>query len=130
MNVRGLESGIVTADGAALASFYATALGFTVERVLDFPPGVVRRLRNGDAQLKIFEPVDTVEPRGPEVWNGVVGFRYAALHVDDAAETVAVATGAGATVLIEVTHHRPGAAFALIADPDGNVWEILQEEPA
>ena len=130
MKVRGLESGIVTTDGAALASFYEAAMGFTVERVLDFPQGVVRRLRNGEAQLKIFQPANAVEWSGPEAWNGVVGFRYAALHVDDAVAAVLAATAAGATVLTDVTHHRPGAAFALIADPDGNVWEILQEDSA
>ena len=35
--------------------------------------------------------------------------------------------GAGGTVLTATTEHRPGAAFALVADPDGNVWELLQE---
>jgi predicted enzyme related to lactoylglutathione lyase len=32
-------------------------------------------------------------------------------------------------VLTPVTPHRPGAAFALLTDPDGNVLEILQEDP-
>lgn len=127
MTVFGLEAGIVAADGESLATFYETGLGFSVDRVLEFPQGVVRRMRNGDAQLKIFEPAETVTAPGAEGWNAVAGFRYAALHVDDAGAVVEAAVRAGASVITEVTHHRPGAAFALIADPDGNVWEILEE---
>lgn len=51
-----IEPGIVTGDGAALAGFYCDALGFSVDAVLTFPQGVVRRLRRGDARLKLYEP--------------------------------------------------------------------------
>lgn len=127
MTVLGLEAGLVTADGAALAAFYVDGFGFTVERVLEFPQGTVRRLQNGGAQLKIFEPSDRPEALDNRPWNGAAGFRYAALHVDDAAAVVASARDAGGTVLTGVTSHRPDACFALIADPEGNVWEILAE---
>ncbi len=127
MTAVGLEVGIVTANGAVLAEFYVAALGFTVDRVLEFPQGRLRRLSNGAARLKIFEPADPVAADMSELWNAVAGFRYAALLVEDAAAVVAAATDQGATVLTEVTHHRPSAAFALIADPEGNVWEILEE---
>jgi uncharacterized glyoxalase superfamily protein PhnB len=33
----------------------------------------------------------------------------------------------GAEALVDVVAHRPGARYALIRDPQGNVWEILQE---
>lgn len=127
MTAVGLEAGIVTAEGAALAEFYVKALGFTVEKVLEFPQGRVRRLSNGAALLKILEPAEQTAAGSSELWNAVAGFRYAALHVDDAAAVVAAAACEGATVLTGVTHHRPGAAFALLADPEGNVWEILEE---
>lgn len=130
MTARSLEAGIVTTDGAGLAAFYVEGLGFTIDRFLEFPQGTVRRLSNGAARLKIFEPAEPVAGGAPEPWNAVAGFRYAALHVDDAAAVVATATREGATVLTEVTRHRPGAAFALIADPEGNVWELLEEVAA
>lgn len=127
MTAVGLEAGIVTTNGSGLAAFYVEALGFTIDRVLEFPQGTVRRLSNGGAGLKIFEPAEPVAARAPGQWNAVAGFRYAALHVNDASAVVDAAEHEGATVLTEVTRHRPGAAFALIADPEGNVWEILEE---
>ncbi len=128
-----LEAGIVAADGSALAEFYREALGFDVSAVHELPQGTVHRLTRGRAGLKIFEPsVAPVGERAPEAWSTTAGFAYAALHVDDARAIVAAAAAAGATVLTDVSSHRPGACFALIADPVGNVWEILQEdgEPA
>lgn len=123
-----IEPGIVSLDGAALADFYCQAFGFTVAKVLDFPQGLVYRLVNETAELKIFQPADAPTQADPGVgWNQVTGFRYAAVHVADARAAVESATRAGATLLTEVTNHRPGAWFALISDPDGNVMEILQE---
>lgn len=125
-----LEAGIVSADAARLAQFYCDGLGFTVERVLQFPQGDVHRLRRDEARLKIHQPAGGVEDRSrPDPWFRFNGFCYAALHVDDAAAEVERAAQAGAAVLTAVTNHRPGAWFALIADPEGNVWEILQEGP-
>ena len=125
-----VEPGIVTGDGAGLAGFYCDALGFSVDAVLSFPQGVVRRLRRGEARLKLYEPAQAggVVPSGG-VWPDRVGWAYAALHVADAAAEVEAVRAGGGTVLAEVTNHRPGACFALIADPEGNVWELLQEAP-
>ncbi|MGI9601676.1 MAG: VOC family protein [Acidimicrobiales bacterium] len=124
-----LEAGVVAADAHALADFYTSGMGFTLERVLDLPQGTVLRLVQDDARLKIFQPVEPPEATGPDqAWNTTTGFSYAALHVDDASRAVDQAVAAGATVVTEVTNHRPGAWFALIEDPDGNIWEILQED--
>ncbi|MDE0803814.1 MAG: hypothetical protein OSA99_10855 [Acidimicrobiales bacterium] len=37
------------------------------------------------------------------------------------------ATSRSATIVTEPTSHRRGARYALITDPQGNVWELLQE---
>lgn len=126
-----LEAGIVTADAERLAAFYCTGLEFEVERVLEFPQGTVHRLRRGDACLKVYQPANGAAA-GPlsDPWHEHAGFCYAALHVDDAAAEVARVTSAGGSVLVALASHRPGAWFALIADPEGNVWEILQEDVA
>ena len=125
-----LEAGIVSADAARLVEFYRDGLGFTVERILEFPQGTVHRLVRDDARLKIHQPVGGAEDRRPaEPWFRFAGLCYAALHVDDAAAEVERAVTAGASALVPVTNHRPGAWFALITDPEGNVWEILQEGP-
>jgi len=125
-----LEAGIVSADAQRLAEFYRDGLGFSIERVLEFPQGSVHRLRRDEARLKIHQPVGGAEARPPaEPWSRFSGHCYAALHVDDAAAEVERAVRSGASVLVAVSSHRPGAWFGLIADPEGNVWEILQEDP-
>ena len=123
-----LEAGIVTNDIDGLTAFYTVGLGFEITRDLSFPQGRVRRLRRGDARLKLFHPVGTeVVPHRTAHWSEHRGFAYAALHVDDAEHTVARAVAAGARLLTPVTAHRPGARFALVADPESNVWEILED---
>ncbi|MCU1400007.1 MAG: Glyoxalase/bleomycin resistance protein/dioxygenase [Acidimicrobiales bacterium] len=123
-----LEVGIVTVDAAALAAFYRDGFGFTVERVLEFPQGTVHRLRRDDACCKIYQPAAGAADRlTAEPWHANAGICYAALHVDDARAEVARAVGAGGSVLVPLSNHRPGAWFALVADPEGNVWEVLQE---
>ena len=123
-----LEAGIVTADGVALATFYVAGLGFRIDRVLDFDEGTVHRLSADQARLKIFQPSDgAASPEPATPWHRDSGFAYASLHVADIGVAVTRATGGGATVLTPPTQHRPGANFAMIADPEGNVWELLEE---
>ncbi len=124
-----IEPGIVTNDARALSDFYEAALGFTVDRVLDLPQGEVHRLSRGAALLKFFQPAAPTKPApARDSWAEFGGWGYAALHVDDVEADFTRAEAAGATVLIPVTNHRPGAYFALFADPEGNVWELLQED--
>lgn len=126
-----IEPGIVTADGAALAVFYCEALGFSVDAVLTFPQGEVRRLRRGEARLKLYQPAaDRSIGPSPGEWPDRAGWAYAALHVADASAEVEAVRAGGGTVITEVTNHRPGACFALVSDPEGNVWELLQETAA
>lgn len=123
-----IEVGIVSADAAALAAFYCNGFGFTVERVLDFPQGTVHRLRRDDACCKIYQPAAGAAGRpAVEPWHANAGICYAALHVDDAGGEVTRVVRAGGSLLVPLTNHRPGAWFALVADPEGNVWEVLEE---
>jgi predicted enzyme related to lactoylglutathione lyase len=123
-----LELGIVTDDPERLVAFYVAGFGFEVERVLEFPQGIVHRLRRGDACLKIYRPSTGAEHRpDAEPWHRYRGTGYGVLLVDDAERTVERAVAAGASVIAAVTSHRRGAKVALITDLDGNVWEVLEE---
>jgi uncharacterized glyoxalase superfamily protein PhnB len=117
----------VSCDPDGLADFYTAALDFAITADLSFPQGRVVRMRNGAAMLKIFTPVPAPST-GTATWPERTGFAYAALHVVDADAVVERAARAGATVVRQVTAHRPGARHALIADPEGNIWEILEEQ--
>lgn len=123
-----LSAGIVTDDADALVAFYTTGLGFSVESTSEFPQGTVTRLRRDEAHCKLYAPAaGAARPPGPEPWFRDAGFAYAALQVDDVDATVARAVDAGASVVAPPASHRPGARYALIRDPQGNVWELLQE---
>src|SRR4051812_43378961 len=106
-------------------------MGFEVESVRQFPQGDVHRLRRGEARLKLYQPASAPALAAPkEPWFRDAGFTYAALLVDDAGALVERARAAGATVMVEVVAHRPGARYALLRDPHGNVWEVLEEQRA
>jgi catechol 2,3-dioxygenase-like lactoylglutathione lyase family enzyme len=123
-----VEVGIVTTDARRLAAFYQAGLGFSLESVFDFPRGSVYRLRRDAARCKLFQPAADVRDKPPaETFFAFRGIGYGALLVDDADAEVARARAEGATVLEGPIAHRPGARYALIEDPDGNVWEILEE---
>jgi catechol 2,3-dioxygenase-like lactoylglutathione lyase family enzyme len=122
------EVGIVVEDIERLTAFYVDGLGFAVETVTQFPQGEVRRLRRDGARCKLYRPAEgLVERPRPDPWFAHPGVAYGALLVDDADAEVARARSAGATVAQEPIAHRPGARYALIRDPEGNVWEILEE---
>ena len=123
-----LEAGIITAAAGPLLAFYRDGFGFELDSTREFPQGTVHRMRRGDAHIKLYQPAGGARPAPrPEPWHAEEGLTYAALHVDDAAAVLDQAVRAGASVLVEVTAHRPGARFALITDPQGNVWELLEE---
>lgn len=123
-----VEVGIVSSDAAALARFYLDAFGFRVDDRFEFPQGVVYRLRNGAARVKIFQPAEPARsPAAPEPWHRDAGFAYAALHVPDADATFDHAVRCGAVAMVAPVSHRPGARYALLTDPEGNVWEVLEE---
>ena len=123
-----LEAGIVTDGAEELLEFYRDGFGFGIDVSHEFPQGVVHRLRRGEARLKLFQPAGGARrPNPPEPWHRDAGFAYAALHVGDLTAVFAAATAAGASTLVEPTSHRPGARYALVADPQGNVWELLEE---
>ena len=123
-----LSAGIVTDDVDELIAFYTAGLGFAVESTSQFPQGTVVRLRRDEARCKLYAPANgATRPSRPDPWFRDAGFAYAALHVDDVDAVATRAADAGASVLTPPTSHRPGARFALITDPQGNVWELLSE---
>lgn len=123
-----LAAGIVTDDPDALLAFCRDGLGFELESTSEFPGGTVLRLRRDLARCKLYAPAGgAAAPERPDPWFRDRGFAYAALYVDDARLAFEQALAAGATAVAEPVSHRPGAVYAMITDPQGNVWELLQE---
>jgi uncharacterized glyoxalase superfamily protein PhnB len=126
--VNGLEVGIVARDVDRLTAFYVAAFGFELVKQLEFPQGRVTRLATGHAALKVYQPADAPSTgRSPDAWRTASGFAYASAHVTSAAAALERAVAAGALQVEPVTRHRPGACYAMVADPEGNIWELLEE---
>jgi uncharacterized glyoxalase superfamily protein PhnB len=129
--VNGLEAGIVGRERDVLLPFYVDILGFEIIDRLEFPDGFLVKLRRDGARVKIFFP--TASPSPPpavDPYWAVAGWRYAALLFDDhdAMHTVVARVDASnGRVVMAPQQHRPGAEAGLVADPEGNVWELLWE---
>jgi len=126
----GLEAGIVGRDRELLA-FYVDVLEFDVTSEFEFPDGLLVKLRRDDARLKIFFPTQTptAQPAREPYWE-LGGWRYAALCFDDLDAMHVVfdrIEASSGSVVMAPTSHRPNAEAALVADPEGNHWELLWE---
>ena len=126
-----LEAGLVGREPEPLCAFYTRIMGFRLVDQLHFDVGAVYKFRRDAARLKIFFSAEAIDPATEvDPWFRPGGWRYAALYLDrfdDVDELVNAVRASAGRVLGEPTNHRPGARMALIADPEGNVWEILAE---
>jgi catechol 2,3-dioxygenase-like lactoylglutathione lyase family enzyme len=127
-----LDAGLVGRNRELLVAFYTKAMGFALAQELRVDGfGAVLRFRRGDARLKLFFPLTEVDAGvDADPWYRPGGWRYAALTLDTPEELhalVAAVADAGGRVVLAPTVHRPGAETAVVADPEGNHWELLWE---
>jgi predicted enzyme related to lactoylglutathione lyase len=114
--------------------FCAEVLGFKTIQTLQFDQiGRIIKMRRGRARIKLFGPDSGIGPKtGDDPWFASGGWRYVAIYVADQDEVLRLAqavAGAGGQVLVDPAIHRPNACAALVADPEGNAWELLWEAP-
>lgn len=117
-----------------MGRFCAEVLGFEVTQDLYFDTiGRIVKMRRGNARIKLFRPAGALDPQAASgSWFSPGGWRYVALCVtesDDVARLAAAIADAGGRVVTAPASHRPGAAAALVTDPEGNAWELLWESP-
>jgi catechol 2,3-dioxygenase-like lactoylglutathione lyase family enzyme len=134
LRVRFHHVSLSVADLAAQQRWYAEALGFTeVIEQFELPEPPVRTAvlqaaggvrvelieRAGSARREVFgDPLDTVLGQGYGHW---------ALEVDDLDGAFSQLTGRGAeAVWPPADAVAPGARFAYIKDPEGNLIELIQ----
>ena len=122
-----IDIGIITNNLEAMLEFYRDTLGLELEAVIDMPGGgVMNRFKVGDSIVKVIEtepkPEATAPPGGIR---GATGYRYWTLHVNDLPAAVAAVEAAGNKVVVPEKTIRPGVTIAIVADPDGNWVELL-----
>jgi len=122
-----IDLGIVTRDAGPMVAFYRDLLGFSDEGQMPMPNiGTMTRLRCGTSLIKIVEAT----PKSDAAPGGIVGssgYRYWTMSVTNLEALVDSLKAAEVSVIIPVTELRPGIRIAMVADPDGNWVEFLEE---
>ena len=127
MPIAAVDLGVVTTD-ERLPGFYEQALGATRLEPRSFPVGTLHRLSVGPITLKIMIPAEPPAPaQASEVFWDTAGYRYLTLWVDDLDDLVARWERAGGTVETAPFELRPGVRTSVLADPDGNAIEAMQQ---
>lgn len=122
-----IDLGIITNNLEAMLSFYRDTLGLELEATIPMPGGgEMNRFKVGESIVKIIEtdPKPEVEA-APGGIRGATGYRYWTLHVNDLAAAVAAVKEAGHKVVVPEKTIREGVTIAIVADPDGNWVELL-----
>lgn len=110
-----------TSDIDAAAAFYGSVLGWTVGGS-EMPDHDYRLARIGDSMIAGLMSNETQQGNPPPNW--VVYFA-----VDDCDATTRAAADAGGRILMPATDVPGTGRFAVLADPQGAVFGIMQPEP-
>ncbi len=122
-----IDIGIVTNNLEAMLAFYTDVLALPIEAVIDMPGGgVMHRFKVGDSIVKVIAtdpaPQTSAVPGGIR---GATGYRYWTLHVTDLQAALNNVEQAGHKVVVPQKTIRSGVDIAIVADPDGNWVELL-----
>lgn len=125
-----IDIGIVCNDIDAMLTFYGETLGLPLEGTIPMPGGgKMNRFKVGDSVIKVIELDSTPETQAaPGGIRGATGYRYWTITCSNLADCVTRAEAAGAKIVVAAKEVRPGITIAIIADPDGNWVELLQED--
>jgi catechol 2,3-dioxygenase-like lactoylglutathione lyase family enzyme len=129
--------GLSVADLDAQRRFYADALGMTeVDEEFAMPEAHIRStiLRSADGlKIELIERGGSASQEFADPFDGAgtQGYFHWALYVADLDATFAHLLDAGATpVSAPAAAVRPGARFAYVKDPEGNLLELIQPATA
>ncbi|HUA34435.1 MAG TPA: VOC family protein [Candidatus Binataceae bacterium] len=122
-----IDLGIVITDEKAALAFYRDGLGMESEGELPLPNGRMYRLKCGTTIIKLvkLERTPTAKPEAGGPMRGL-GFRYFTISVPDIRGLMAQLEAKGIKATVPVTEFRPGVTIAMVADPEGNTVEFLQ----
>jgi lactoylglutathione lyase len=133
MRTRFDHIGLSVGDLDASREFYSRAFGFAPEFEFELSPNAIRGLmmaHDSGARLELFEragssagiqavtPIDALATRG---------YGHFALAAPDIEGVFASALGAGARAVAPPSPSpEPGVRFAFLADPEGNLVELVE----
>ena len=123
-----IDIGIIAKDIDAMMKFYGESLGLELEATIPMPGGgAMNRFKVGDSIIKVIalDPAAPAEAP-PGGIRGASGYRYWTIHVPNLEEVVNRINSGGYKVVVPAKVIREGITIAIVADPDGNWVELLQ----
>ena len=121
------EVGIVSAD-RTIVDFLAEVFGLDEREPMDNPAGTLHRLESPGAVIKVMVPSEPPKPAEGEPFLTVKGIRYLSMWVSDFDDVIERCTARGGNVLHGPFEYEPNARIAIIADPDGNTIEVVEDD--
>jgi catechol 2,3-dioxygenase-like lactoylglutathione lyase family enzyme len=125
--------GLCVADLEAAEDFYARAFGFTRQLAFELPPHPIRGLMLGHAsgmRLELFERAGSapgIQAASPIEALATRGYGHFALSAPDIEPVFAGALAVGGRAVREPgPSPEPGVRFAFLADPEGNLVELVE----
>jgi lactoylglutathione lyase len=126
------HAGLNVADLQAASEFYARAFGFETEHRFELPGGIrgaMLKLPAG-GRLELFERPGSAAgpvPESPIAALAMRGYGHCAISAPDIDAVYAWALEAGATERVSPRPSpEPGVRFAFLADPEGNLVELVE----
>jgi lactoylglutathione lyase len=126
------HAGLSVADLEAAQAFYKRAFGFELEFAFELPGGIrgaMLRLESG-GRLELFEhpePEAGLTPVSPLEALATRGYGHFALAAPDISALYERAWRAGAAEKVSPRQSpEPGVRFAFLADPEGNLVELVE----
>jgi predicted enzyme related to lactoylglutathione lyase len=126
MTLRRFEVGFVSTD-RALVDFLAAVFELDERPPTEHGPGTLYRLQSPGAVLKVMVPVVRPSATAPQPFLAATGIRYLSAWVTDLDGVIGRATARGGRLLHGPVELGPGARLAVLADPDGNTIEVIEE---
>jgi catechol 2,3-dioxygenase-like lactoylglutathione lyase family enzyme len=125
--------GLSVADLEAAETFYSNAFGFRRQLAFELSPHPIRGLmlaHPSGSRLELFEHASSVPglpAAGPIEAHANRGYNHFALVAPEIDALFAAALAAGARPVIEPSPSpEPGVRFAFLADPEGNLVELVE----
>ncbi|MYA35539.1 MAG: VOC family protein [Gammaproteobacteria bacterium] len=123
-----IDIGIIAAEIEPMLTFYRDVLGLVFETAIPFPGGgTMHRFRAGGSVVKVIELEPQPEVQAPRGGiRGATGYRYWTIHVEALEDCVEKIGAAGYRIIVPAREIRSGISIAIVADPDGNWVELLE----
>ncbi len=123
-----LDVGMVVRNVEAMLHFYREVLGFDLEAESRTPSGATMyRLRCGTSLIKLLVPQEPPRLGNPEGGlEGASGMRWWTIIVKNLTAIADACEADGREFPMPVTSPKPGTMAAIVADPDGNLLELIQ----